>query len=88
MKVAVLVWDRYNLEHIARHWVQKEEVEEVLERYHQIRKVWNGRYCIRGQTVSGRHLMVFLDTLGQGQAYVVTAREMTEQEKKRFRRSV
>jgi uncharacterized DUF497 family protein len=86
MRVDVLVWDPHNLAHIARHEVRKEEVEEVLESDHEIRKVWKGRYSIQGQTYSGRYLMVFLDSLGQGRAYVVTAREMTEQEKKRFRR--
>ena len=85
MKINVLVWDRQNLDHIARHWVQKEEVEEVVDRFYLMRKVWKGRYAIRGQTYSGRYLMVFIDSLGSGRAYVVTAREMTEEEKKRFR---
>jgi len=88
MRIDVLVWDLRNLEHIARHWVQKEEVEEVIERFHVLRKVWDRRYAIRGQTYAGRYLMVFLDSLGQGRAYVVTAREMTEEEKKRFRRDL
>ena len=85
MKIVVLQWDRQNLEHIARHGVEKEEVEEVFDQFHILRKVWKGRYAVRGQTYSGRYLMIFLDSLGQGRAYVVTAREMTSQEKKRFR---
>jgi hypothetical protein len=88
MKIEVLVWDPRNVAHIARHWIEKEEVDEVVERFHQIRKVWKGRYAIRGQTYTGRYLMIFVDYLGDGRAYVVTAREMTEEEKSRFRRSL
>jgi hypothetical protein len=88
MRVDVLVWDLNNLDHIARHGIQKEEVEELVERRHQIRRVWRGRYAMRGQTYSGRYLIIFLDSLGQGRAYPVTARDMTEEEKGRFKRSL
>ena len=88
MRVNVLIWNHRNLDHIARHGVEKEEVEEVIARFHGVRKVWKGRYAIRGQTDSGRYLMIILDALGEGRAYVVTAREMTENEKGQFRRSL
>jgi len=88
MKVDVLVWNDHNLDHIAKHGKQKEEVEEVLERFHLLRRAWKGRYSMRGQTYSGRYLMVILDTLGQGRAYVVTARELTDEEKTQFRRQI
>lgn len=88
MRVDVLVWDRQNYEHIARHWVRKEEVQEVLDRYYHLRQVRKGRYAIRGQTYAGRFLFIIVDPLGLGRAYVVTAREMTEAEKHRFRRSL
>jgi uncharacterized DUF497 family protein len=88
MRIKVFVWDRNNLDHIARHGVQKEEVDEVAEGRHGIRKVWKGRYAMRGQTYSGRYLFVILDSLGQGRAYPVTAREMTEEEKNRYKKSL
>ena len=88
MKINILVWDRQNLEHIAKHWVYKDEVEEALDRYHQTRRVWKGRYALRGQTYSGRYLFIVMDALGQGRFYVTTAREMTEAEKHPFRRSL
>ena len=88
MKFDVLVWDRQNLEHIARHWVHKDEVEEVLDRYYQVRLARKGRYTFRGHTYAGRYLFIVVDALGERRGYVVTAREMTEAEKHQFRKSL
>ena len=82
----ILVWDEANIHHIARHAVVQYEVEEVFERFHQMLRVDSNRYVMRGQTYAGRFLTVYLDALGEGRAYVVTARDMTGREKGHFRK--
>jgi uncharacterized DUF497 family protein len=74
------------MEHIAKHNVHPEEVEEVADRYHRMVRVGQRRYELQGQTRAGRYLVVFLDALGGGEYFVVTAREMTESEQSYFRK--
>jgi hypothetical protein len=77
--------------HIAAHHVTLDEVREaILERPY-----WSvpgrdgtgrdGTTLVYGRTYAGRYLMVVAVDEG-GQAFVVTARDMTDAEKKTFRR--
>jgi len=81
-------WDEYNIEHIARHRVTPEEVEEVAfddEPY--IRKI--KKSAIRemlGQTASGRYLKIIYVIKGKQRARVITARDMNDWERKYYRR--
>lgn len=43
------------------------------------------RYLVLGVTEAGRYLFVVLEPLSGGRAYPVTAREMTDAEKRRFK---
>jgi hypothetical protein len=86
LKIRGLIWNEDNLEHAARHGVNPEEVDEVLERYHQVVRVGKVRYAMRGQTWAGRYLVVFLDRKDEGWYFVVTAREMTVNEARSFRK--
>jgi hypothetical protein len=56
----LLVWNAWNIEHIAKHGVSVEEARYVVEhaggRYPQ--KVGDGKFVIRGQTAGGRWLQV------------------------------
>jgi hypothetical protein len=75
--------------HIARHGVTPDEVEEAL--YTRPRRTDQGRsntaivWCT---TASGRHLMVVVAEAPDGRDFVVTARDMDDDEKQRFRRKV
>jgi uncharacterized DUF497 family protein len=44
------------------------------------------RYLALGLSEDGRYLFVVLEALSGGRAYVVTAREMTDGERRRFKR--
>ncbi len=65
-----LVFDERNIEHIARHGVTPEEVEEVCylaPHFTRARsKRGRRRYRVIGQTEDGRYLTIFLDPLGKG----------------------
>ncbi len=92
MRIDELIWDNWNVEHIADHGVEPEEVEEVcISRRRLVLRIGLSkrglkRYQLFGPTDSGRLLTIILDRVQPGQFYVVTARDMAEREKKRYRR--
>ena len=82
MRISEIGWTDADVEHIARHRITPDEVEEVVGS----RPLWhNGRkhrqtgrrslYAF-GQTEAGRYLFVVFSPLGRGRARCVTAREM------------
>ncbi|MFB9251514.1 hypothetical protein ACFFWE_25010 [Sphaerisporangium melleum] len=80
-------WTERSEEHIARHGVTPEEVEEVVFS----RPQWEalGRddsTLVYGTTDAGRYLLVVLaDSVAESEAwYVATARDMTQRERKLF----
>ncbi len=92
-RIRELHWREDRIEHIARHALTLEEVEEavfgdasgVLLRVGPAeRNPDETVYRYFGRTEEGRHLLVALLYLGQGVAMPITAREMTRQERRRF----
>ncbi len=91
MRIDEILWDDQNEEHIRRHGVWPEEVEEVVfDASSTFFRTGGGdrplRYFALGLTEAGRYLFVVLEPPSRGQAYVVTARDMTDGEKRRFKR--
>jgi hypothetical protein len=72
----------------SRHGVPFHEVEEACysPRRH-VRRGREGLYKVFSQTEAGRHLLVALVDSGSGVWRVVTAREMTAQERRLYRRA-
>lgn len=85
MIIKRLVWDRWNINHIARHNVEQEEVEEVCSSRNLFEKGRDGTYQITGQTESGRFLSIVAVPRGNG-FYPVTARDADDKERRRFRK--
>jgi uncharacterized DUF497 family protein len=83
-------WNSANVEHILTHGVEPEEAEEVLCQYRAPfpRAAGDGKYLAWGQDADGRHLQVVFVYSPPGTAYVIHARPLDEQEKKRFRRTM
>ncbi|MCL2780051.1 MAG: BrnT family toxin [Actinomycetia bacterium] len=80
-------WSEEAESHIARHGVDPVEVEVAA--YGRPRLVASGRDGTRlifGTTDSGRHLFAVLAEADGGCDYRVTARDMTDHEKRLFRR--
>ena len=82
MRISEVVWTDAAIEHIARHGVGPEEVEEVIASGPLWRKGRTHRLTGRsstyalGRTEAGRYLFVVLSLFGRGRARCVTAREM------------
>lgn len=87
MRIKKLIWDEWNINHIARHDVSKEEVEEVFEDKHLFERGRDGTYQITGQTAVGRYLTIVLVPRRNG-FYPVTARDSDDKERKRFKKKL
>ena len=77
-----LVWDDWNKEHLYRHGLTIEEVEEVCHREHRVKESYRKRILLVGKTTKGRMLAVVLSPedrnlqrYGNGMYYVITAFE-------------
>jgi len=67
--------------------VEPEEVWEVcLDPLHLAHRGGHNRYRVYGQTAAGRYLFVVLEGTGGGPFRPITARDVTESEKRAFRR--
>jgi len=71
----------------SKHGIQLEEAEEVcLWGRPHIRKTRNGLFKVLGRTAAGRYLLVVLVFKVDGVYRLVTAREMTSNERRLYRR--
>lgn len=86
MIIRRLVWDEWNIDHIARHNVEPEEIEEVCKSKNLFNRWKNKTYRVIGQTEDGRYITIFLAPRTRQSYYPVTARDSTEKEKKACRR--
>ena len=87
MIIRKLIWDEWNIEHIARHHIEPEEVEEVCKSKNLFERGRDGTYQMTGQTEIGRYLTIILVPRTNG-FYPVTSRDADDTERKRFKRSV
>lgn len=85
MQIKGFEWDDANRAHIARHNVEPDEAEEAFMGQRLIFRSREGSYVLFGQSAAGRYLIVAF-ALKAGIARVITARDMTAAEKKRYRR--
>lgn len=89
MKIWELVWTEEQVDHIARHDVQPEEVEEVCFGHSLVQRAksegMNPVYYVRGQTNAGRYLFCVIIRFPDGSGYPVTARDMTARERRSYR---
>ena len=91
MKVSGIIWLREIVEKlIVKHRVTQDEVREVLRGSSHFRFVEKGHrrgenvYSAMGQTEAGRYLIVFFVRKKSQQALIVSARDMTGGERKRY----
>jgi hypothetical protein len=77
----------WSADHIARHGVTLDEVRQaILEHPYWAAPGRDDTTLIYGQTYTGRYLLVVAIPEKDGEAFIVTARDMTDAEKKTFRR--
>lgn len=85
LRVDRLVWDAWNVAHIARHQVVPEEVEEVCHRQPMVSQAYGGRLRVVGATAGLRLLTVILAPEGDDIYYCVTARPADRKERRLYR---
>ena len=88
MKIENITWYEETADHISLHAVSPEEVEEVLFNIYDLPRIMRGnenRYLAYGKTNAGRFLLVVLITASR-KTRIITARDMTDREKKFYRR--
>lgn len=89
MKIRRFVWPEDRIDHIARHGVEPEEVEEACFGRSLVQRAKsegeNPLYYVLGETSVGRHLFCVVIHFPDGVGYPVTARPMTDKEKRRYR---
>ena len=89
MRIRQLLWPRDRIEHIARHDVTPEEFEQACFGLPLVQRTRSRGehpvYYILGQTDAGRYLFSVVIQFPEGRGFPVTARPMTEKEKRRYR---
>jgi len=86
--ISSIKWTDESIEHVARHSVRPEEVEEVCFNEEEIPFVRSGRenlHYVFGKTYSGRFLFVVVRFMRHGEVRVITARDMNGWEKTYFK---
>lgn len=91
MNLYSVIWKDQFIEKLAtKHGVETKEVEDVLFSHPHIRRVEKGRvkgedvYAAYGQTRSGRYLIVFFVLKHTTAALPISARDMTQSERKYY----
>jgi hypothetical protein len=70
----------------SKHDVEPEEVEETFfSRQIEVRKTESGKYLLYGRSSDGRYLFVVFTWVGQ-HVKVITARDMTQNERRFYAR--
>ena len=82
VRVDRLRWDDWNRQHIARHGVSPEEVEDVCRGSCIVRESYKGRLMLIGPNAAGRILVAVLDPEGEGTYYPVSARPASRRERR------
>ena len=89
MEIREFNWDDNNIEHIARHGVFPDEVENVaFDDDPWIRKGRKGTRYMLGYTVAGRYLSVVYVLKGKGIARVITSMDIDNKTKKLYKKRV
>ena len=79
-------WDDINIEHISRHRVIPHEVEEACFNEPLIMRAGKNKYYVYGRSDAGRYLFIVSSYKGTGIVRIITARDMTESERRLYNR--
>ena len=83
--IRLLRWTDKNIQHIAKHKVTPDEVEQVCQADPVERKSYDERILLIGQTEQQRMVSVALDPEGEGVYYPVSARDSSRKERRMYR---
>jgi uncharacterized DUF497 family protein len=86
MRAYTFEWDQENVDHIAWHQVEPDEAEAVFDNDPLVLRTGDGKYLAYGQTDEGRYLLVVFVRMTRLLIRVITARDLTDAERKQLRR--
>lgn len=79
--VKELILDKYNLDHIRKHRVSREDVKEVGKNFVYHRRTHSERYLAIGR-VGTRIITLVIKRKAVGKYYLVTARDSSKKERR------
>jgi uncharacterized DUF497 family protein len=89
MEIREFEWDDSNIEHIAKHGVSPDEVEDVaFDDDPWIKKGRKGSRYMLGYTIAGRYLFVVYKSKGKGIARVITSMDMDKKTRRLYKERV
>ena len=86
LRITLFVWNNDNVQHVSRHGLSDEEVDEILDLPYRTVRTRNDCYMLYGRSRAGRYLAVVIRPLDDERALVITARDMSKTERRRFGR--
>ncbi len=81
VKKSELVWDEWNVEHLAKHKVKTSEAEEALIDRIRAKKGYKGRLIVFGKTKTHRLLAIVIKKTNKGY-YIFSARDASKKERR------
>lgn len=84
IKIRKIIWDEWNLNHIKKHKVRKEEVFEAVKDMVKVIPSYKERRLVFGVTRSKRLIAVALEEIEDRNYYVMTARDASRKERKKY----
>ncbi len=78
-----LIWDEKNVQHIARHNLNRAEVEKVLDGQYKSTRTYEGRIMLIGKSDSRIVSIVLAKEVGG--YYPITARDASKKERRIYR---
>ena len=81
IRISQLVWDGWNLEHIKKHKIEKQEIEEATKNIKAHRKGYVGRMILIGR--SGKRILSIIAAKERSNKYyIITARDADKKERR------
>ena len=83
--VRLLIWDSWNVTHLAKHEITPDQVEEMCSGNPIVQTGHSGRLLVFGSIKSGKMITAVLDREEEGIYYPVTARSASRRERAIYR---
>lgn len=84
MSLPKLIWDEWNKEHVKKHKVTVNEIEEVYKNEIGRSGSYDNREMIYGVTSHKRAITISVSYAKQKDPYVVSARDMSKKERRKY----
>lgn len=82
IRIQKIIWDRFNTEHIKKHNVSIEEVEDVIRSDTNIKEGYSGKKIYTSRV--GSRLLSVIGIIKGNKFYTVTARDASKKEREDY----